>query len=227
MARTARTARTVELQHQRPYPTVLPPEETQPGVAAPQAAPSGPVERRPNGQVDGTEAAAKLGRQGGLKRAERRRTALAWGLDLGAGLGRALQAFKVEPEFVQAIENGERWYEAQLTALARDVGGGVLSPAVCSIVRTASSQRTLSAIYFDLSVRQHFAWEVLERDAKQEPKRVVPRTDLAMAAARLGDSSRQNLLAAHHLAAAEAQSRPAHGAGQLPPWLVPDEEKKP
>jgi hypothetical protein len=75
------------------------------------------------------------------------------------------------------------------TTLARTVGGGVCGPGPSSIVATAAWQLAASRFFFDLGAKSG------------DPK-------LLLEASRLGDASRQNLLAAHELCAREAQARP-------------------
>ena len=95
---------------------------------------------------------------------------------------------------------------AQCSALARDVGGGHCGPAPSSMVATASLQLAWSRYLSDLAAETG------------DP-------DLALTASRLGDASRQNLLAAHELCAREATARPRTGRNGLPPgWIMPDEE---
>jgi hypothetical protein len=180
-------------------------DELAAGLAAPLPAPSGPVDRGRDGQVQPGSGARELGRRGGLARARRR--AEARGYASSFGLGRLLSRVtdeRVAPALADDklvapfIVEGEAWLAAQVEAVARDVGGGQLSPGVISILRTAAWQRTYSALLFDATTRRAWAW-----DGGQ------PRTELLLVATRLGDSSRQNLLAAHELAAREAAARPA------------------
>ena len=89
------------------------------------------------------------------------------------------------------------------TTLARTVGGGQCGPGPSSIIATAAWQLAASRFLFDLGA------------AKGDPK-------LMLEASRLGDASRQNLLAAHELAAREATARQDAGADdEDAPWLVP------
>jgi hypothetical protein len=89
------------------------------------------------------------------------------------------------------------WRNAHLARLAATVGGGECGPSVQAIVSTAALQHAASRWLFDRSA--------LEQDAK-----------LALEASRLGDSARQNLLAAHELAAKEAASKPKG----KPEWMT-------
>jgi hypothetical protein len=192
---------TLQRSHDRLYPLVSPPDELPPGQAAPEAAVSGPVKRSNDGRFASSEAARAAGRKGGLKSAQSRTSARAWGSRLG--LGRLL-TLTTDDRIAPFVEEATQWYQAQCTAVARDVGGGELSPGCMSILRTAAWERLYSNYLFDCATRTPFAWD---GDTNRIPK-VLPRTELAAAAARLGDASRQNLLAAHELAVREAASRP-------------------
>ncbi len=75
------------------------------------------------------------------------------------------------------------------TTLARSVGGGVCGPGPSSIIATAAWQLAASRFLFDIAATKG--------DAK-----------LMLEASRLGDASRQNLLAAHELVAREALAPP-------------------
>jgi hypothetical protein len=90
------------------------------------------------------------------------------------------------------------------TSLARSVGGGVCGPGPSSVVATAAWQLAASRYLFDLGAQGG--------DAK-----------LLLEASRLGDASRQNLLAAHELCAREALARQKHGDRAAPPWLTLEE----
>jgi hypothetical protein len=191
---------TLQRTHGRLYPLVAAPDELPAGLAATPE----PVERRRDGRLASAEAARALGKRGGLARARRRADARAWGATVG--LGRLLE-MTTEERLSPFVGEAEAWLKAQCEACARDVGGGQLSPGVVSILRTAAWERLYSAFLFDCATRSSFAWDA-ERDAKGELRALGPRTDLVIVAGRLGDSSRQNLLAAHELAAREAQARP-------------------
>jgi hypothetical protein len=101
------------------------------------------------------------------------------------------------------VDDGERWYRAKCQELARDVGAGVASAGVCSLVRKAAWANVYSEFLYACSTREVWAFH---RDAKARPP-MTPRTDLIAAASRLADSSRGHLLAAHELAAREAEAR--------------------
>jgi len=87
-----------------------------------------------------------------------------------------------DPRFESYAQAARGFRQAHVAALARSVGGGYCGPAPASIVATASLQLAAS----------RFAFEVLG--------------DMVLGS-RLGDASRQNLLAAHELCAREAIAR--------------------
>jgi hypothetical protein len=78
----------------------------------------------------------------------------------------------------------------QCASLARSVGGGVCGPGPSSVVASAALALAWSRYLSDEAARTG------------DP-------ELAMRSARLGETSRQHLLAAHELAAREAAARPA------------------
>jgi hypothetical protein len=100
-------------------------------------------------------------------------------------LGETLADLRFEP-YAKAAR---AFRKAHVTRLAREVGGGHCGPAPSSIIATASLQLAGS----------RFAFEVLG--------------DLALGS-KLGNDSRQNLLAAHELCAREAAARPRDPAAQ-------------
>lgn len=173
-----------------------------------------PVDRRPDGRIASADTARLLGKRGGLASARKRADAAAWGATLG--LGRLL-TLSADAHLAPFVEEGEKWLAAQCSAVARDVGGGELSPGVVSILRTAAWERLYSAWLFDAGTRMSFAWDVNEA---RKPV-MLPRTELLAVAMRLGDASRQNLLAAHELAAREAKARP-RAPGGLDMWTPPE-----
>jgi hypothetical protein len=81
------------------------------------------------------------------------------------------------------------WRDAHMATLSATVAGGSVGPGPASIVSTAALQMAASRWLFD-------------RGAEAGDARML--TD----ASRLGDASRQGLLAAHELAAREAAARP-------------------
>jgi hypothetical protein len=76
----------------------------------------------------------------------------------------------------------------QCTELARTVGGGVCGPGPSSVVASAALALAWSRYFSDLAAATGDA-------------------ELAMRSARLGETSRQHLMAAHELCAREAQAR--------------------
>lgn len=98
------------------------------GVAAPVAAPSGPLPRLPDGRW--TPAGARLaGRQGGQARAERLRTATALADQLGLAA--------VPPELAPYLDAAKDYAETELRAMA-DMHGGTLGPGPSAMVQSAA-----------------------------------------------------------------------------------------
>jgi hypothetical protein len=88
--------------------------------------------------------------------------------------------------------------------LARTVGGGVCGPGPSSVVASAALALAWSRFFSDRAA------------TTDDP-------ELAMRSARLGETSRLHLLAAHELAAREAKRRPTRE--QDAPWMVADESE--
>lgn len=170
-------------------------------VAAPQAAPTRPVERSADGKIATQEAARELGKRGGRARAER--DARTWGRTLG--LGGLLTALEADAHLKPFVDESQRWLRARVAEVASNVGGGVASAGVVSILTTSAWQRCFSSALFEIAATAAFAWV---RGAAGETPKIDPRTDLVMVASKLGDASRQNLLAAFEIAAKEAAARP-------------------
>jgi len=162
----------------QPRIEVLPPDELPPPVAADRADMSG-LERRHNGQVAGSEAAASLGRQGG--RAKATRVALA--RELGLGDVDNAPAFR---RYRTAANAFRRLHCSELATMA----GGELGAGPCSMVASAALQLAASRFVFDQATRTG--------DAAQ-----------FKTASALSNDSRQNLLAAYELAVREAAARMA------------------
>jgi len=101
------------------------------------------------------------------------------------GLWQPEEAHDYHPYWRLACE----WRDAHKAELAATVGGGSVGPGPASVVASAAVQLGASRYLADLGAQTG------------DPK-------LLTDAARLADSSRQNLLAAHELAAREAKSRP-------------------
>lgn len=174
------------------------------GVAAPEAKPSGPVKRDRSGRVLTSEAAKELGRRGGKARAAN--------MSKEGQVRRRLRLHGLVPHveadtFVRPLlDENERWLQAVMEGMARDVGGGHLSAGVCAILTYAAQDRVMSSFYFELASSKNFAWTITkDRDGKTAS--LDPRTELAAKARELGISSRGHLQSAHELAAKEALSR--------------------
>ena len=92
------------------------------------------------------------------------------------------------------------WRDAHMSGLAATVGGGTIGAGVAAIVASAAMQLGASRYLADLGAQTG------------SPK-------LLSEASKLANDSRQNLLAAHELAAKEAKSRPVRSEDE--PWLIP------
>jgi hypothetical protein len=97
-----------------------------------------------------------------------------------------LAAVERDPAFEPYRRAAADFRRTHVTHLARTVGGGSCGPAPASIVATAAWQLAASRFLFDTARGD---------------------TDKLTAASRLGNDSRQNLLAAHELCAKEAVAR--------------------
>jgi hypothetical protein len=148
---------------------VLPPDELPAGVPE-SARASGPESRGAGGLFAENN---KFASEGG--KARKGKTRLATRLRLGETFA--------DPRFDPYARAAKAFQRAQVTTLARTVGGGACGPAPSSMVASAALQLAAS----------RFAFEV-EGDA--------------LKGSRLANDSRQNLLAAHELCAREAQARP-------------------
>lgn len=140
---------------------------------------SGPTIERDNaGRVRTSAAAREMGKRGGLAAAESRA--------LGRLLG--LHVFDEADAYAPYSRLAREWRDDHMRDLAAHVGGGQVGAGVASIVSTAALQLAASRFMHDTGARTG--------DAK-----------MLLDASKLADSSRQNLLAAHELAAREAQAR--------------------
>lgn len=149
---------------------VLPPDELPAGVQGEALA-----EHRAERQDDGTFRPGARTAQSAGGSASREMTRLARRLTLGDSLS--------DPRFEPYARAARAFRRAQVTLLARAVGGGHCGPAPASIIASAALQLAGS----------RFAFEVLG--------------DMTMGS-KLANDSRQNLLAAHELCAREALARP-------------------
>lgn len=95
----------------------------------------------------------------------------------------------------------------QCSELARTVGGGVCGPGPSSVVASAALALAWSRYLSDLAATSGDA-------------------ELAMRSARLGETSRQHLLAAHELCAREAAARPRAPVDPLAAFM-PTEHRDP
>ena len=160
-----------------PRVEVLPADELPRGVQAPEQAES-TGERQGGGRF--APGASTAQRAGGL--AHREQTRLARRLSLGETFA--------DPRFTPYARAARAFRRAQVTRLARDVGGGHCGPAPASIVASAALQLAGS----------RFAFEVLGE---------------LQLGSKLANDSRQNLLAAFELCAREAEARVDHEGDDL------------
>lgn len=161
----------------QPRVEVLPADELPAPSSGVLAAASGPLPRRHNGTVAGTEAARALGRLGGRARAR--------SLRLVDSLG--LAAIAADSAFAPYRTAAEAFVEQHLAELSRQAGGRV-GPAPSSMVASAALQLASSRFAFDqFATTGEAAWIKLGSS--------------------LANDSRQNLLAAYELAVREATAR--------------------
>lgn len=167
-----------------------------PAVAPPtaEASAAGAALRGASDEQARRDAAAALGSLGGIARAQQARE-LAAIPALARGLG--LREVNIE-EFKVYLDDASDFAERECSRLAREVGGGTIGAGPSSIVGTAALQLAASRLCF----------------ARGE----------LIAASRLGDASRANLLSAHELTAREAKTKPSEGTET--PWLVTCEADK-
>ena len=160
-----------------------------------------PVQARPPSPTDRGEGGRfapgnALARQGGR--------ALAGKSRLTSRLG--LSSLPEGSAFAPYRRAAASFRRAQCAELARCIGGGVCGPGPSSIVASAALA---------------LAWSRYLADRAAETGDV----ETAMRAARLGETSRQHLLAAHELTAREAQARPRRTDGPPVGFVdVADEE---
>jgi hypothetical protein len=105
-----------------------------------------------------------------------------------------LETIVSDPAFARYRKAAKQFRVAQCSRLAETVGGGECGPAPSSIIATAALQLAASRFAFDRGEHE--------------------------IGSKLGNDSRQNLLAAHELCAKEALARPAKPAAV--PWFVAD-----
>lgn len=165
-----------------PRVEVLPPDELPAPVAAVQPDAGGPVERRPDGTVAGSEAARALGRRGGAAKARKVR--------LVDSLG--LSTIVSETTFGPYRAAAEEFVRHHIAELAKQAGGEV-GPAPSTMVASAALQLAASRWAFDRGAEQSDA-------------------ALLKLGSQLANDSRQNLMAAYEMAVREAAARPRRNA---------------
>jgi hypothetical protein len=161
----------------KPRIEVLPPDELPPPVAALQAADTGPINRRPGGQIADPETAKTLGKMGGEAKARRVR--------LIDSLG--LTSISTESTFAPYRTAAEEFTKHHLGELAGMAGGSVGS-GPSTFVCSAALQLAASRWAFDAGAATGDA-------------------GLLKLGSALANDSRQNLLAAYEYATREAESR--------------------
>lgn len=152
-----------------------------------------PLARRQDGTIADSATAKALGARGGHAKASKR------ALLTGLGLANLDDEDAFRPYWL-AVED---WVRAHLAALASVVGGSV-GPGPASIVGTAGVQLAASRFFSDQGAKTGNA-------------------KLFETASKLGDSSRQNLLAAYELARREGEAAPKKNLDPLARW----EERQP
>lgn len=139
---------------------------------------SPPVPRNSKGQLVPGPGTTELARSGGKAAGESKQ------------LARLLGLWTPPDDHVHApyARLGREWRDAHMAELGRTVAGGKVGPGPASVVSSAALQLAASRFLFDEGAKAGDSKMLLE-------------------AARLADASRQNLLAAHELAAREAAAR--------------------
>jgi hypothetical protein len=135
-----------------------------------------PLARHPDGKIADSATAKTLGARGGFAKSAKTR------LLTGLGLAELTDEDAFKPYWL-AVED---WVRSHLAALARTCGG-MVGPGPASIVGTAGVQLAASRFFSDQGTKSG------------NPK-------LFETASKLGDSSRQNLLAAYELARREGEA---------------------
>lgn len=180
-------------------------------VAAPAPAPSGPIARRSDGKLDGSEAARELGRRGGLANAEKRARAEAFATRVRMASG--LPGFDAHAYYATYAEEAEAAFAALVTQLGEQ-SDGVVSAAVSSIARSAIQQTYAGRWIVDLGTGSAMAF--VDGGGK-----AVPNAALLLQGSRLLEAGRQSLIAAHHLQTLEAEARARGGDGpDDAPWVT-------
>lgn len=163
----------------------------------------GPARPKPGRDAQGRflpgAATAAVSRQGGKARQE------------AAALQRLLGLWSCpdDHDWSRYAALARSWRDDYMRDLAQTVGGGVIGPGPASLASSSALQLAASRWLYD-------------RGAAAGDKEEL------LAASRLANDARQNLLAAHEIAAKEAKARvgpdtgPAVGGGM--PWLSPAED---
>ncbi len=170
-------------------------------VLPPDELPDGvPAEARQASPTDRGKA-GRFARGNSLARAGGK--ALAGKSRLSSRLG--LTTLPDDAAFRQYKAAASSFRRTQCAELARTVGGGVCGPGPSSVVASAALALAWSRYFSDLAA------------STGDP-------ELAMRSARLGETSRQHLLAAHELCAREAQARPKGPVDPLAAWRLPGDK---
>ena len=173
----------------------LPADELPAGIPAPVAPPDPEPQRKRNGHLVPGPGTSAMGRRGAEAAHHQRQ------------MGRLMGLWKPpdDHEYAPYAKLARQWRDAHMAQLAQNVGGGVIGAGVASIISTAALQLGASRWLHDVGARARNVKAITE-------------------ASRLADSSRQNLLAAHELAAREAASRPRNPRAPLAQLLAPTTE---
>jgi hypothetical protein len=176
----------------QPRIEVLPPDELPIGVAGRELEESS-TERSERGLFLAGSTTAQS--KGGRARAGQTRLARRLGLaDMTAS-----------EEFKPYKKAGADFRRCQVASLARTVGGGICGPAAASMVATAAWQLAASRYLFDLAAA--LAGTLRDEVEGTNGAISIQSSEFMTLASKLGNDSRQNLLAAHELCAREAESR--------------------
>lgn len=160
---------------------VLPADELPDGLPAPAGPPGN---RDELGRFSQGAAASEAGRRGAIAKQESQSL-------------KRLMGLKEPPEdhwYRPYYKLSREWRDGHIAELAATVGGGRVGPGPASIVSTAALQLAAARHIFDTAMTAPGLTE-------------AQRADLILKASRLGDSSRQNILAAHELTVREAEAR--------------------
>lgn len=149
----------------------------------------------PPGTIDPKEQARQWGRLGGLAKANRVR------LVTSLGIAKIAPTSAFGP-YLKAAEE----YVAHQMAEAASQAGGHLGPGPSTMISSAALQLAASRFCFDQGAQTG------------DP-------DLFKKGSALADASRQNLLAAHELAARELKMRREQQKETPAPWLLPADPK--